>query len=521
MKARVSMSREPLNRSRRRFLVGTGGVAVGLPWLEKLEGVSHAQGGPASKPKRMVVMTYPMGIPGGAWRPSATGSDFTLPMVTAPLTPFKDRCVFVSSIDHRMLFTSGKTFFFGHPVKTEAALTGTLNTGAFTTVNENRVSEIRPDATTDGGANAPSIEHFFALQFRNGRSFQSVDLGVDGDARLKEPPPRTNSRFFFEGRGVPVPLQLQPHEAFNGLFRLLPQGGPTVDLELMKLRRRNKSVLDAVRSSFVDLKQGLGVDDRRRLEEHAARIRSIELSPPVSVAQCTPPPQIPKAGPYRGMRMDQISPLQIAILAHAMACDLAPVGRLEYSNQQNPRFGISSLDSTLDSATNYDWHAIVHGDPIPGTMAFLRPGRGTEKQYDNRLLEGYRFFVAEFARLLSALDAIPEGPDTSVLDNTLVVLASDLGEGLGHGGNKMGYILAGNLGGAPTGRHFDAGPPNSAFDPGAGYFYTPSRFNVNQLLNSIADMAGLRSSTGGAMEVGLNGWISAQGIPRRIDGLFA
>jgi hypothetical protein len=163
---------------------------------------------------------------------------------------------------------------------------------------------------------------------------------------------------------------------------------------------------------------------------------------------------------------------------------------------------------------------MVHGDPLPGTTTYLRPGAGDGEaaDYDARLLAGYRFFVEQFAALLAELDAIPEGPETSALDNSLVILASDLGEGLGHGHFKMGYVLAGNLGGAAVG-HFDAGPAQT-FEVGGQYYYAASRYNVNQLLNSILDMAGVVDARGQPPTFGLQGYLEEAGLPRRIDELF-
>jgi hypothetical protein len=156
---------------------------------------------------------------------------------------------------------------------------------------------------------------------------------------------------------------------------------------------------------------------------------------------------------------------------------------------------------------------------LPGTTTFLRPGRGEDLTYDSNLLLGYRFFVEQFAALLTALDAIPEGPDQSVLDNSLVILASDLGEGLGHGHMKMGYVLAGNLGSARRGYHFDGGPA-IPFEVGGQYFYADASYNVNQLLNSVLDMAAVTDADGNPVTMGLGGYLESLGAPRRIDGLF-
>ncbi|HEY3497581.1 MAG TPA: DUF1552 domain-containing protein [Polyangiaceae bacterium] len=504
---------------RRRALVGLGGITVALPWLEKLGGVAHAQS-PRSGPRRILVMAYEMGVPLGQWRPSAVGATFDLPYVSAPLEAMKDRCLFVTSIDNSVLGTGGNAFVFGHPAKREAALTGTLTTGAFAPGNTNQVGEVRADATTDGGANGPSVEHVIGEHLRAGQPLPSVNVGVDGNAGLSTwggPPPTSPSNFFFEGAGNAITLDLHPSALYARLFSDIE--APDASQEALRaMRARKKSVLDAVRDGFRDLSQGLGSEDRRRLEEHAERIRQIELDLPTGSA-CSAPSGIPTSDDYTRYRMDQLAPLQRRILIHAMACNLAPVGRFEFTNQQNPRFGIAALDTALDEAgTGYDWHAMVHGDPLPGTTAYLRPGRGDDQTYSPLLLDGYRFFVREFAALLAELAELPDGPEQTLLDTSLVVLASDLGEGLGHGHMKMGYVLAGNLGDATTG-HFDAGP-SQAFQVGGSYYYSDSRFNVNQLLNSMLDMAGVTAEGGAPASIGLGGYLEQSGAPRRIDDLF-
>jgi hypothetical protein len=504
-------------------LQGLGGITLGLPWLEQLE-TARAQAA-TTGPRRVIVMSYEMGVPLGQWRPSTVGTGFDLPFVSAPLDPFKDRCLFVSSLDNTVLSTGGDSFVWGHPAKKEAALTGTLTTGAFPTANTNQLSEILATTATLGGANGPSVEHLIGQALRSGQAMPSVDLGVDGSALAPwgGAEQYLPSAFFFEGQGNPISLNAMPHLAFDSLFAGLDDGSQPSEaqLELQRLRARRKSVLDAVRDSFADLAVGLGSEDRARLEEHAARIRQVELDIAAS-ASCSRPTPGEAVTTYQGWSMDRIAALQIPILAHAMGCDLAPVGRLEFTLQQNPRFGIAELDAALDAAGDmYDWHAMVHGDPYPGSTTFLRPGRGEDVTYDANLLAGYRFFVEQFAALLTALDAIPEGPDQSVLDNSLLILASDLGEGLGHGHMKMGYVMAGNLGPARRGYHFDAGPAGMPFEVGGQYYYGASSYNVNQLLNSILDMAGVTDAGGNPVTMGLGGYLESLGAPRRIDGLFA
>lgn len=513
--------------SRRGMLRGLGGLAVGLPWLESLHRpeVARAQLAP-NGPKRVIVMAYEMGIPTSQWAPTGSGSSMTLPYVTAPLEALKERCLFISQIDNEVLGVGGNSFVFGHPAKKEAALTGTLTAPAFPTTNTNHISEVITTDAPDGASNGPSIEALIGSQLRSGHLFPSVDLCIDGDAGLSTwgPPPESQtSHFFFESRANPVTLRAHPDKAFDALFGGLSLGddGPSeAEVALLQIRARNKSVLDGVRESFSELRKGLGSDDQRRLDEHAALIRQLELDIQVSDT-CSEPAGIPTDSTWAGYRMDQLAPLMNRILVSAMTCDLAPVGRIEYLNQQNPRFGIPDLDGTLDAASDYDWHAMVHGDFVPGTTNYLRPGRGEDTSYDPRLLDGYRFFVQQFADLLDQLNAIPEGAEgQTALDHSLVLLATDLGEGLGHGMAKMGYILAGNLGGARTGYHLSA-TAGATDIPGVTNFYTESTYRVNQLLNSIADMAGAVDAEGAPLEVGLGGYLDDRGLPRIIDDLFA
>jgi hypothetical protein len=78
----------------------------------------------------------------------------------------------------------------------------------------------------------------------------------------------------------------------------------------------------------------------------------------------------------------------------------------------------------------------------------------------------------------------------------------------------MGYVLAGNLGTARKGFHFQATTPPSDL-------YKSSNFSVSQLLNSILDMAGVQQNGQPVPEFGLRGYIQKAGVPRRIDALFA
>ena len=56
--------------TRRRLLKGLGGISLALPWLEALTPRS-AWGQVATSPKRVIAVTYCMGVPQPQWRPHA------------------------------------------------------------------------------------------------------------------------------------------------------------------------------------------------------------------------------------------------------------------------------------------------------------------------------------------------------------------------------------------------------------------------------------------------------------------
>ncbi|MFT3712296.1 MAG: DUF1552 domain-containing protein [Archangium sp.] len=491
--------------SRRRFLTGAGGAALALPWLEAFTQKAHAQ--TITPPRRIIVVAYPMGFIRTHWQPSTDGAGFTLPFITAPLEPFRNQLLMVSNVDNAICNLNNQ-HAFGHPAKKESALTGTLMRAAFSGDQSNTLANVISDqaGSEAGGPNSESICHFIGTRIRGTRPFASVDLGVSGenyDINVMR------SDFCFEAATTPVGLQCNPARAFDQFFANVTTDAQQLALQ-RRARQRKKSVLDLVRSSFQDLKTGLNAGDQRRLDEHAQRVRQIEID--VQNAACakpagnygTPGPNAPYT-PFRNLSMRERCGLMIPLMANAMGCDLAPVGRLEFIDQQSPYFGIQSVDDAriawASAQTPNDWHGMVHGDvsPVDGIAT-----RGTPPaQY---LLDGYRFFYEQLATLLGALRAIPEGNDgRTALDNTLVVMCSDFGNGNGHSSNKLGFTLAGNLGAARTNFHFNGKGTNDDF-------YTRTAFNHSHVLNSVLKMFDLRDSGGAPIEhFGLEGFTAGQG----------
>ncbi len=472
---------------RRRFLIGLGGITVGLPFLRKFAGSGTARaGGSEAMPKRIITMGYPMGTHVPAFAPTATGSNFDFGPITASMEPFKDRTLVVTDTPNAVLDLGGNTHVYGHPGKKESVFTGTLMQSAFVGDGSNHVDNV-VEADPDGfdrAPNGPSFDQTIADFLRDGSHLRpSVDLGVWGGGGARD---NENSDFFYESAANPVLLSAHPGRAFASLFNGVNPDDGEIDEAFMALQRRKQSVLDAVRGSFTDLRQGLDAQDRAILDDHADKIRQIELDMP-PIASCTIPEDIPASDEaYAGMSMLEIADFQNRLMAQAMGCSLAPVGRIEYLDQQNPFFGVPMIDDGVAPAV--DWHEVVHA--ATGNWTKDHPVR----------VAGFTFFVERFAELCAHLDSIVEGADgQTVLDNSIVVLGSDLAEGDGHASRDLCFLIAGGTGPGRRGFHLD----------GSGY-------NTNRVLNSIVRMAGVTDDDGSPVEeVGLRGF-----APGSIPELF-
>jgi hypothetical protein len=353
--------------------------------------------------------------------------------------------------------------------------------------------------------------NYIGGRIRTTQPRRSIDVGVTGSTYEQNELP---SAFCFEGAANAVSLQLNPARAFEQIFSGFSD---TPDPALEARRARGLSVLDAVHDSFTDLRQGLDARDRAILDDHADHVRELEQRlRTMAGATCDVPAQPPTMGsppsnaPYRDRPMAELAAYQIPLLARGLGCDVAPVGRIEFTGQQNPPFGIASVDAEIAAwnAGASDWHGMVHGDPSPVDGVPTRPAPSTGGAYAQPLLDGYRFFTERFVDLLAALDGIPEGePGLTALDHSLCVLVSDFGDGQGHSSNKMFWVLAGNTGPARRGYHAVVGPDA---------FYSPSTSNTNQLLVSLIRMFGLTDAGGSPItQFGLQGFTSGA-----IDELF-
>ncbi len=408
--------------TRRSFLTGAGGVAVGLPFLDAMLAPrkTHAQD---PIPKRVVFFFTANGPNPERWWPTSGGErDFTLNSSMEPLAPFRDKLLILDNMPMLTARERRGDGGNGHDVGTAHCLTampivaGPMGTGEF-------------GHLWDGTAGGISIDQKIGNHFDGVTRYRSLEFGVRAQGISQALP----SRISYRGRGEAVVPMHTPQQAFDRVFQPL-----TADVAAQaRVRRRRELVLAAVQGDLGRLRPRLGTADRFRVDSHIASIGDIARRvDDLSANVCDLPPRT-EAGENA---YEQLADLQADLIPHAFKCDLTRVASIQYANGQ------SGVRHTWLGHDDYH-HSISHkGD--------------SDANARRQVSEIDRWHCQKFARLLAGLQAVDTGDGQTLLDHTTVVWVNEQEKGTGntHRWNRMPYVLAGSGGGFfNTGRYLDMG----------------------------------------------------------------
>jgi hypothetical protein len=193
-----------------------------------------------------------------------------------------------------------------------------------------------------------------------------------------------------------------------------------------------KSMLDFVHKDFSALRGQLGAEERAKLDQHESMLREIELrlqNPGALGAACKSPLAPMTLDARSNANAPALGKLQMDLIVAALACDLTRVASLQWTHSVGqltfPWIGIADRQ-----------HDLSHeGD--------------SNVDAKEKLIKMNHWYAQQFAYLISALKAVPEGPPGgTMLDNTLIVWGNELGKGNSHTRNDIPFVLAGKAGGA-------------------------------------------------------------------------
>lgn len=441
---------KPLRFTRRNLLRGGLAATAVFPLLE----ATRASGQTVAP--RFLAMSYPNGARSSMFWPTGSGANYNLNTFTTALEPHKAKLTWLKGVRLNDALQNGA---LGGTVGSEHA----RGTGGMLTARplKSGTEFVSFGNTTSGWGSGVSIDQEIAAAVGEQTFMSSLHVGVHvRDTEVR-------ARISYEGADQPVPPREEPADVFAALFGNAVGGEPgEADPALERLRAQRKSVFDLTKTETDRVKSIVGAADRERLEAHMESIRDIEtrLS---AAAEVTPGGSVECAAPSMAnidllddTKYAEAGRLHMDLVAAAFACDLTRVATFQWSYSESEHlFQFLGLDG--------NHHGLSHdfGNSGPG-------------------FDGYNaiqtWYHEQFAYLLAKLDSYNEG-DGTLLDNSLVLWATEIGESTQHALTTMPYVLAGGAAGKISmGRVID---------------YGNQQKDNNQMLISIAQAMGVTSVT--------------------------
>lgn len=234
--------------------------------------------------------------------------------------------------------------------------------------------------------------------------FPSLNLGVGGACEM-----------CWTRTGVNVPVITSSREIFRALF---VDDRAEMRKQISERNGRRSSVLDAVNEQAQSLNRRLGKEDQSKLQEYLNSVREVESRLRMSEHWLDhPKPKVDMAEPTDGGFVESLATFYDLMLL-ALQTDSSRVVTLEMPINFN----------TTDLGLTNSYHAYSHHGKAEENLAGLT------------VIE--RFQMEQFSRFLDGLKLIQES-EGSLLDRTMVLFGSGMGNGSSHSNRDLPILLAG------------------------------------------------------------------------------
>jgi hypothetical protein len=429
----------PFRVSRRALLRG-GGYALALPWLEAMA-PRRAFAQSIGAPKRVLFFFFSTGYKGGTWLANpapGVNPTWSYPVIAAALEPIKKKTTLITGLTEK----PGSVGSGGAGIHARA-------TGCFL-----MHSVLQKTGFTGDGVSADQV---IAREIGKDSCIPSLVLGIPGER------PATFSEdgygnvylnnISFTGPKSAVQKENNPADLFKRLVTC-PAAGPgagqagAVPNALLEERVNfEKSVMAAVKDEAGKLTRCLGQGDRLRVEEYFNSIAELErrfrepttnpgpAEPGGGNASCGMPN--PVTGDP-GISLKAGATAMFDLLVTAFKCNLTKVSSLMLDGAFSRRnYGLGDINNA-----NYI-HGLSHGEIN---------GKGADHPRWVKITTHYFELIAQ---LLQQMDKVNEGAGT-LLDNSIVYIGSEYGDGDAHQFSKQPMIIAGGGGKLKMGVHIAA-----------------------------------------------------------------
>jgi hypothetical protein len=403
---------------RRTFLKGLQ-ATLALPLLDAMIPAATALAQTAAKPVRRLGFVYiPMGCDHGRWTPAGQGTLGELTPILAPLEPVKDQLTVVTNLRLEQ----------SYPGTHDTANAGFLS-AAFAKHTES--SDYYLGTTADQMA---------AKQIGRETQLPSLELAMDlnplagvcnnGYACVYQ------NCLSWSSPTTPLPSEAHPRIVFERLFG----EGESADGRRAALRAR-ASLLDSFSDDIARLKRRVGMTDRVRVDQYLDTIREIErqIQRAEAGANSNPMPDLDRPVGVPAAFADHAK-LMFDLQVLAFQADITRVVTFqlarELNNRTYPEIGVPDPH-----------HPTSHHGNDPEKLA--------------KIAKINQFHVSLFAYFLEKLKATREG-DGSLLDNTVYLYGSGLGNSSIHDHDNLPILVAGGAACGMKGGHhirYETGTP--------------------------------------------------------------
>jgi hypothetical protein len=323
--------------------------------------------------------------------------------VLEPLTPFRERLLFVRGLYHEQ----------ARKGNIHSSQTGNMLSGA-------------PIASGGDIRSGTSFDQVLAQTYGRNTKVPSLVLACEqsNPSVHKNYSMLYSSHISWSSPTTPTPLELYPALAFDRLFK--DESSPA-----------DISVLDAVLSDATSIRKTLGRNDQQKLDEYLESVRDVEkrlqnAGKRGELQGWRPTLEKPdRPRPADGIPQDiaEHMRLMVDVMVLGFQTDTTRIATLKLNNDHSAlRF--PNLPSVQQTGHGIDYmihHLLSHSDGADW-------------------LKVNQFFMEQLAYLAQRLDAIKEG-NKSLLDNTMILHCSSMMAGARHDNDQLPVIVLGGGGG--------------------------------------------------------------------------
>jgi uncharacterized protein DUF1552 len=407
--------------SRRTVLKGMG-VTVALPFLEAMVPARSAFGAVGSD-KKIRLVTIEMvhgsagstafGIKKNMWAPAATGRDFDLsPTSLASLQPYRDYVTIVSNTDVRNAEAFTAPEIGGDHFRSSAVF----------------LTQMHPKQTQGSDVRAgTSLDQMYAQKYGQDTAIPSMQLCIEnvdaaGGCSYGYSCTYTDS-ISWAAADKPLPMIRDPRVVFDQLL-----GVGATPQERAERRSEDRSILDWLGTATARLQKNLGSADRARLTDYLDEVREIErrIQKVEAKNSSGEPRELPEAPIGVPDSFSEHVKIMFDLQALAFASDITRVFAFKLGRDASNRV-------YPDSGFNGAFHSSSHH------------GEREDRIADFKKINDYHVSLVPY--LLDKLKATPDADGSNLLENSLVLYGSPMGDSNVHNHKRCPLFVAGRAGG--------------------------------------------------------------------------